>query len=137
MSKGQIGVHFACCHAGEDVFYAFLDLWMDQFDSIASESSRKLCACALSCMLTVPLPGILERLDSLLANMTTVCGEFGESHAQDSKIDSFGSYGFDFHAGGGQGTSMEATIVQSESAASECERKKVVSFKYRICTICV
>lgn len=128
----QLADNCGCFYVGEEVFFAFLDLWMDQFDSIASESTRKLSACALSSLLTLPLPGILKRLDSLLANMTTVCEEFGEGAVHDSKIDTLGSYSFDFHAGGGQGASMEGTIVQSESAAPECERKKTVSLDTRV-----
>lgn len=103
---------------------------MDQFDCVASEATRKLSVCGLGAVLTIPISGILLRLDTVLANLTTVCGEVIEGASLDNKSDALIAYGYDFF--GGNGASMEAAIVQSESASSELDRRRKVCFSERM-----
>lgn len=51
---------------------AFLDRWLDKFDSIGTPAARKLSALALCNVLTLPLPSVLERLDPIAAHLTAV-----------------------------------------------------------------
>ncbi|GMH34265.1 hypothetical protein BSKO_02099 [Bryopsis sp. KO-2023] len=112
---------------GLKVFFSFLDLWLEQFDAIASETARKLSAAALSNLLPLPFPGILERLDVIFANLTTVCGELEDGLDNEKKLDGFSSYGYDFSSTiGGNSTSMDGAIVLSENAQPEADRKRVL-----------
>lgn len=97
---------------------------MDQFDCVASDTTRKLCVCGLGAVLALPISGILLRLDTVLANLTTVCGEVLEGTSLAHKAEALAAYGYDF--GGVNGASMEAAIVQSESATSELDRRQQV-----------
>ena len=58
--------------SGEAVLLALVDLWLDKFDSIASPHARKLSALALCELLTVPLPQLLQRFDSIVGCLTSV-----------------------------------------------------------------
>ena len=57
---------------GEQLLLGFLDRWLDKFDAIATPAARKLSALALCNMLTLPVPSILQRLDSIAAHLTAV-----------------------------------------------------------------
>ena len=58
--------------SGEQLLLAFLDRWLDKFDSIGTPAARKLSALALCNVLTLPLPSVLERLDPIAAHLTAV-----------------------------------------------------------------
>ena len=51
---------------------AFVDLWLDKFDSIGSAGSRKLSALALCILLQLPAPWLLQRLTPIFAHITSV-----------------------------------------------------------------
>lgn len=58
--------------AGGQVLLAFLDKWLDRFDSIGTPAARKLSALALCNVLPMPVPSVLERLDGIAAHLTAV-----------------------------------------------------------------
>lgn len=58
--------------AGGQVLLAFLDKWLDRFDSIGTPAARKLSALALCNVLTLPVPSVLDRLDGIAAHLTAV-----------------------------------------------------------------
>ena len=58
--------------AGGQVLLAFLDKWLDRFDSIGTPAARKLSALALCNVLAMPVPSVLERLDGIAAHLTAV-----------------------------------------------------------------
>lgn len=60
------------CTSGEQLLLAFLDRWLDKFDSIGTAAARKLSALALCNVLTLPVAPILDRLDSIAAHLTAV-----------------------------------------------------------------
>ena len=57
---------------GEQLLLAFLDRWLDKFDSIGTPAARKLSALALCKVLTLPVTPILDRLDPIAAHLTSV-----------------------------------------------------------------
>ena len=57
---------------GEQLLLGFLDRWLDKFDAIGTPAARKLSALALCNVLTLPLPSLLQRLDSIAAHLTAV-----------------------------------------------------------------
>lgn len=57
---------------GEQLLLAFLDRWLDKFDSIGTPAARKLSALALCNVLTLPVTLILDRLDPIAAHLTSV-----------------------------------------------------------------
>ncbi len=57
---------------GEQLLLAFLDRWLDKFDSIGTPAARKLSALALCNVLTLPVTPILDRLDPIAAHLTSV-----------------------------------------------------------------
>ena len=63
--------------AGGQVLLAFLDKWLDRFDSIGTPAARKLSALALCNVLAMPVPSVLERLDGIAAHLTAVYFEVG------------------------------------------------------------
>lgn len=54
------------------VLLAFLDRWLDKFDSIGTPAARKLSALALCNILALPVPSVLDRLDGIAAHLTAV-----------------------------------------------------------------
>ena len=58
--------------SGEQLLMAFLDRWLDKFDSIGTPAARKLSALALCNVLTLPVSAIMERLDPIAAHLTAV-----------------------------------------------------------------
>lgn len=69
---GQLAQAEAVQAAGGRVLLAFLDKWLDRFDSIGTPAARKLSALALCNVLTLPVPAVLERLDGIAAHLTAV-----------------------------------------------------------------
>ena len=57
---------------GEQLLLGFLDRWLDKFDAIGTPAARKLSALALCNLLTLPVPSVLQRLDSIAAHLTAV-----------------------------------------------------------------
>lgn len=45
---------------------------LDRFDSIGAPAARKLSALALCMLLTLPMPALLERMDSIIPHITSV-----------------------------------------------------------------
>jgi hypothetical protein len=65
---------------GEQLLLAFLDRWLDKFDSIGTPAARKLSALALCNVLTLPVTPILDRLDPIAAHLTSVWFEVRPCH---------------------------------------------------------
>ena len=57
---------------GGSALEAFVDLWLERFDTIQSMGSRKLSALALCLLLQLPAPWILRHLTGIVANITSV-----------------------------------------------------------------
>ena len=60
---------------------ALVDLWLDKFDSIGRPGARKLSALALCVLLAAPVPQLLERLQLIVAHVTSVWFEVREAKA--------------------------------------------------------
>ena len=58
--------------AEDRLLKAFLDIWLDKFDSIGTPAARKLSALALCNALTLPASCIMEKLDPIAAHVTAV-----------------------------------------------------------------
>ena len=56
-----------------------LSVWcrLDRFDTIGAAPARKLSALAMCVLLTLPMPALLERLDSIIPHITSVWLEVG------------------------------------------------------------
>ncbi len=80
--------------APEQLLASFLDLWTEQFDSIALTSARKLSALALCCALALPSKAVLLQLDSMLGHITSVWVE--TERGLDPADRPF--YGFDYYS---------------------------------------
>ena len=50
----------------------FVDRWIEKFDAIPTRNGRRLSALALSAMLALPLPGLLDKLEAILGIVTGV-----------------------------------------------------------------
>lgn len=56
----------------ETLLLGFVDMWMDKFDVLGSAAQRKLSALAACNLLGLPIPGLLSRLDAIVATITAV-----------------------------------------------------------------
>ena len=72
----QLGSGLTCTSV-DQLLLAFLDRWLDTFDSIGTPAARKLSALALCNVLTLPVKSLVDRLDRIAAHLTAVWFEVG------------------------------------------------------------
>ncbi|KAK9830439.1 hypothetical protein WJX72_011753 [[Myrmecia] bisecta] len=106
---------------GQRLLLAFVDLWLDRFDAIGAPAGRKLCALALCVLLTLPLPPILERLELIVAHITSVWFEVEGSDSGERV-----HYGYDYYNSVGGGGDADALVVSSEEAEGESIRRRLL-----------
>lgn len=100
---------------------AYLDVWLEKFDSIGHTAARKLNALALCVLLTIPVPFLQKYFHDIVVHVSAVWFEI-----EGPDIDPGSVYGLEFLMGGvGPRDDDIPVSVNLDDAESEAERRKM------------